>query len=221
MTKPFFIIIGLPRSGTSLVAGILHNSGIKVTKSRIRYDKYNSKGYYEYLPMVNINVLLSKSKTFNNFILAMKNNNIKTIVDEYNHCVDQLIIKDNLNGMKDPRFCFVELLNGFINTMKFRHPTRNVKIILTHRNIISIANSVLHVDPTVSMEKNELISILETFYSNAFDNMRHMGYEYMMVSYERLISDYNESLLNELADFCEIKPNDIAKDFIDRSLKRF
>jgi len=42
-----FIVIGAPRSGTSLVAGILHNNGIKMTPTVISDQRIQPKGYYE------------------------------------------------------------------------------------------------------------------------------------------------------------------------------
>lgn len=91
MKKTCIIVTGMHRSGTSMMAGMLHHCGI-YTGPCIQPDKYNEKGYFEDKAVSEINKKL---------IGDWKDPELKPI--KIVHSFDNY---PNLFFLKDPRFCF-------------------------------------------------------------------------------------------------------------------
>ncbi|MCK4816954.1 hypothetical protein KA005_14390, partial [bacterium] len=49
------IILGMHRSGTSIVANMLHRIGISMGEDLLKSDKFNPNGYYEDADFLGIN----------------------------------------------------------------------------------------------------------------------------------------------------------------------
>ena len=53
--KTILVVTGIPRSGTSLMMQILHDSGLEILTDNLREsDVNNPKGYFEYAPVKGI-----------------------------------------------------------------------------------------------------------------------------------------------------------------------
>lgn len=218
-----YIVTGLPRSGTSATAGVLHHLGIPMLRdSSVRKDRYNKNGYYENLHVINKNVMITGTRTFSQMIKAINNVNLGHKYDVDISLYERPILgmmKDNtIFGFKDPRFCFPDLLVTFIYKLYEYIPRSNIRIFLTYRNPKSIASSLLTLTD-LDIEKRELEESLYQFYRRTFNMVRKTELDYHVVSYESLINNTNATV-NRLARHCNVPVTQSAISFIDKSLQR-
>ena len=232
--KKAFIVTGLPRSGTSAIAGVLHNLGINMLpKNNIRRDQYNSKGYFENIAVVNVNITTTDSRTFKTFVSAMdksnKGHSFKLPTElAYTQCINQMILTNSVFGVKDPRFVLPGLLEGFINTLKDHIDRENIKIILTKRNITSTIKSLKSIrdNDFSSYSDNDLFTILSERWLNTLDMIEDdlgffvCGGNLGIFGYSELVED-PEYTVSEIARFCDVPVTQAALDFVDPDLKRY
>ena len=55
MKKEIIIVLGMHRSGTSLIAGVLHEMGVNMGSNLMKADEYNPKGYFEDIEIYKFN----------------------------------------------------------------------------------------------------------------------------------------------------------------------
>lgn len=139
-----FIVIGAPRSGTSLIAGVLNSNGIDMGDSGAAHMALNPKGYIEDGRFSNINDELIHRANGNVVsppeICAVK----ETLKVERYHFVDRLreVIAIRMTGcvdwgFKDPRTVLAWPLYQSA-WQAFPEP----HLIFTHRNLASNAKSI-------------------------------------------------------------------------------
>lgn len=99
------IIIGMHRSGTSLVSSILHSAGLDVGKQLMdAHETINAKGFYENLDFVRFHEQTLESLGESRFGWTVRND--LRVPDNLKNQVDELIeqnASDKLWGWKDPR----------------------------------------------------------------------------------------------------------------------
>ena len=108
---PVIIVLGMHRSGTSLVASMIHKMGIPMGVSLLEPDEFNPYGYWEDIEIKDLNKALLEAiggnwddfVTRKEILIAMPPflNRMKTIADSRN--------SEDLSkirwGFKDPRTC--------------------------------------------------------------------------------------------------------------------
>ena len=131
------VILGCPRSGTSLVAQLVKSAGFDAdgngTKQLMKPNpKYNPEGYFERLDIVKLNdILLSEINPSYNFLNPPSINDMEvfnTNNEELNKISNELKSYNNW-FIKDSRLCFTLHLYNLqnINVIKVKRNPENIK----------------------------------------------------------------------------------------------
>ena len=97
------VVLGLPRSGTSAVAGTLHRMGVDMGEGHLQVaDDLNSRGYYEDTRWSEIAKWLSGVTYSARFVHHCPASVLKRYADLIAQCET-----NDLWGFKNPRTCFV------------------------------------------------------------------------------------------------------------------
>lgn len=204
MKKTCIIVTGMHRSGTSMMAGILHHCGI-YTGTCIQPDQYNEKGYFEDKAVLEINKKL---------LPDWKNPKLKPMI--INYSFDDY---PDLFFLKDPRFCFTAPI--WIEQFK----EIDFKIIKMIREKQSIIDSLSERDG----ENNwgDIIDLYLESLSNIKIKSKHWKYSIFEFNYELVINNpigFIESIFSMLpsvAHLFEIYDRQKILDFVDRRLKHY
>jgi hypothetical protein len=220
------VVFGLPRSGTSAVAGVLMNLGVYMGIAFTEPDEINPTGYHEGVTFVEPHANATHTKTFWQMVKTSKNvmlGNYYRITNEvakeiYEMNIDSRVSHRRYWGVKDPRFIFPYLLSDFINIAKQRC---TVKLIGTKRPIDHVVNSLSEVVNGKITDDNraDIISYM-SYMDGVKDQMvRDYNGEKMVIHFDSLI-DETEDVVNDIADFIEVSLNQAAIDFIRPDLRR-
>jgi len=121
----FLMIIGMHRSGTSLVTSYLENCGLNLGNNLMPPDEGNPKGYYENLDLYNFQngILLEQ---FGSYFFKRKKVNLEFKPEmrlEAQKILNKIINSDNQIGLKDPRTSM--FLDFWFNIFKNREDRVN------------------------------------------------------------------------------------------------
>lgn len=198
-----FAVIGLHRSGTSTVAGILHKLGVSMGEVLLKPQKSNPKGFYEDVEFLNIHQQ----------ILPKWKEDIINLDLEYIAAYKELIShreKKNIWGVKDPRFCFIfDLFEECLD------PTTELNVINVHRDLPSVAKSMSarQFDFPVA-EALKLCKELQSSKEKFLDKSRG---KIITIDYNMLIRN-KEKEIKKIADFSDLPLNENAVGFVDFNL---
>ena len=125
------MILGVPRSGTSAVAGVLHHLGIDMGNGHLQNgNRWNPRGYFEDLRWQKLNKQITGPR--------YGHRQPATVSERQDAQYKALADLCNVNwlwGMKDPRLCF---------TAQFIWPhLKDVRIVAVMRNPLSAAMSLM------------------------------------------------------------------------------
>ncbi len=96
------IVLGVPRSGTSTVAGTLHRLGVNMGAGHLqRADRLNSRGYYEDMRWQRVNKAIAGSRYTTKYLDEIADHHL----DEYRAVIAKCNTRP-LWGVKSPRVCF-------------------------------------------------------------------------------------------------------------------
>ncbi|HZX14128.1 MAG TPA: sulfotransferase [Thermodesulfobacteriota bacterium] len=128
------IVLGMHRSGTSLIASILHLSGISMGKEFLRPDNGNPGGYFEDLEFLNLNktILTQAEGTWRK---PPSKERISISGSKNKKYIKELVFKRMQNnqkwGWKDPRTSLTgELFLEFLPDIKLIHVIRDENAII-------------------------------------------------------------------------------------------
>lgn len=172
------VVLGMHRSGTSLVASILHHMGVYMGNSFLHEDELNPWGYWEDAEILELNKRIIGSAvddgTWNDFIT------LKQIVaqkETYKEEIKQIVtnrerIKNKIAwGFKDPRTCYtIWAWSDFLPP--------NTKYVIVHRNKEKVVDSLLraHGEGQWSKLYNHYWNHIKAFMSRD-EQFYHIGYE--------------------------------------------
>jgi hypothetical protein len=139
-----FIVLGAPRSGTSLAAGALQACGISMGKDLLEPDSGNPHGYFEDIEFINFHrALLARTEDrseslFDDSTMRERPFNFKPQPEDIKaaqELVDQRIGLNQPWGWKDPRTClflpfWAERLPGAHFILTYKHPLETSASIL-------------------------------------------------------------------------------------------
>lgn len=135
-----FFVLGAPRSGTSLVAGTLHKSGIRMGDKLTPPDLFNPQGYFENLLFTSFNITMLRRLVDIEHLTPYGSERLMLPIKH----IDTLrgLMEQNARharwGIKDPRI--VLLWTAYdAATRGFRD---RVRLIVTHRNPLHNALSI-------------------------------------------------------------------------------
>ncbi len=104
--KPFFIVAGAGRSGTSAVARVLHESGVSMGREMAAASEVNPEGFYEDLDIVALNERILTDLGMNNPWRPERWPSREAVRNAGAAYRDEMsaLARDGVDGWKDPRF---------------------------------------------------------------------------------------------------------------------
>lgn len=221
-----YLVLGMHRSGTSLVSGLLHQSGIIMgTPDNFlpKPNKENPKGFFENFDFRQINdrFLESSGYVVKDWGREFKPQQINLLQRIKMQRQMQKILQEyarqyNKWGWKDPRQMLT--CSQWYKAFKATRLNNKLKIIFVYRNPLSVA---------VSMQKRgnieDLAHGLDVWYlynQTAFDFLKKEQLPCLLFSFENLTQN-TATVMSELSKFVEvaIKP-EIYNQFIEQKLVR-
>ena len=213
------IVLGMHRSGTSTVAGVLHmNKIVMGTYENFwpRPLRQNPKGFYENYEFRKINDLILKNSGYDTKSYTINLPKIRLtpkLIDKTRKILETYFKKYGNWGWKDPRTCLT--INHWVNNINYLGIENQIKIVVVMRKASSVARSLY--------KRNELpinngleIWGLYTEKILSFCNTSKLPVHYC--SFESLL-EYPEETCKNLFHFLNIDydPSIISK-FIDKEI---
>ncbi|MDD5193687.1 MAG: sulfotransferase [Candidatus Nanoarchaeia archaeon] len=222
------IIIGCGRSGTSALAGMLHNSGYNVGNNYIPLRESNPKGFFEDRTVTRINdrILFNsypkKAPFLGCWIMEYKDSNeigwiVRMALNARLFSNDKIkedikeIIKNEPFCYKDPRFCYtVPVWKPFLKNTNFicifREPSITAASMIKQRREYLLMKEI-------SLDFSTAVEIWTLMYQHVLE--KHSPFDnWLFIHYNQL---FTEKGLDRVDKFLGIK---VDRTFIDEKLKR-
>lgn len=152
MQKRWILILGMHRSGTSALSGLLAQCGIEFGKSLLEGNEYNAKGYWEHqeLNVINESIFQELGNSWNNpFNIQEKLNSGWEPSASIKQRMEALLLSSELaeapiSGLKDPRFSlflplwlpiFQKLNHAIDCLIPYRHPQEVAESLFRRNNM--------------------------------------------------------------------------------------
>lgn len=137
------LVLGMHRSGTSLVAQLIHRMGAYMGENLLEANEYNPEGYWESIDLVELHTKML-SFTGNEWYAPTNTVDTSLLLKEFGECAKNLIDEMDAKGMtwcwKDPRM--VLFLDFWQQLLK----DRNVYFVVVVRHPGAVAESLLKRD---------------------------------------------------------------------------
>lgn len=186
------VVVGCFRSGTSAIAGVLHNLGVFMGNKFDESTSHNKSGYWEDLEFKNFHKKMESSS----FAESDRNDYKKLIQSR----------QDNFElwGLKDPLLCL--FIDEFLNNL------HDVKIIVCDREQEKIAQSMCNVLGYQDNYENFLK--LVNFYVDSMNNkISKCKIPFLRVDHETLIQKTSETI-HLICDFLNLEYKQSAFDYV-------
>ena len=216
--KTIYFVLGMHRSGTSALSGVLNIMGLDFGTNLMQGDSNNPKGYYEnnFVYGLNENILKEAQSSWDDYNFDINkistekkefyiNNIIELVNDEFKYS-EKFVVKD-------PRIC---ILFPLWEEACLRQEIE-IKVILPYRNPIEVAQSLKNRN-NFSHEKSLLI------WSKHFFNAEYLSRKYsrIFVFFEDLIKE-QATTAKIISDFTNFEIKEITKNeivqFLDKNIK--
>ncbi|NIQ90668.1 MAG: hypothetical protein GWN93_17270 [Deltaproteobacteria bacterium] len=213
------IVLGIPRSGTSCVAGVLHKLGVNMGQGHFQpIDRFNQRGYFEDLRwrLTNQKITGKGYSTRGLDIESVNSTMRKQWRQIAKECERQVIW-----GVKDPFFCFV---GQFIWPM-----LQEPRIVAVHRNFDASVKSVArHIQSSYRGRYKGGASRIQTRWLTGFERrILEFGGPIYHINYDELVAS-PKGQIHKLADWCfeglSIQPKGSIKkiaQWVTPTLKHF
>ena len=199
------IVLGSPRSGTSMTAGVLSILGVDMGEVR-QPDFENPTGYYEDIEISRlIEDIFKETDPYSDGFHPPSMTLLKKKLVLYRKRAQQIVMrrrkKTNFWGWKVPSLIFIlELLLPYL---------QNPHFVIVVRKPLNIASSMIKYGQRKGYRSIDTIYALRLcafYYSEIFSFLdNHRSFPYIVVAYEDAIED-PKKFVNELASFLQIKP---------------
>lgn len=191
------VVLGMHRSGTSMVAGVLKILGINMGEELEEGNEWNPLGYFENKKFMAINKKITNEKE--GLIINVPTlDEILLKKERFIYKIDQLIKQEEsaLWGWKDPRTSLtIDLFLPFL---------KNPYFIICFRNPLQVAYSLQKRDGTNINEGIELAALYNQRILDFFK--RHKQLKKLYLSYEEIVNN-PEKELDKIIDYLEINPD--------------
>lgn len=220
--KKIIFIIGMHRSGTSLLTKGLETLGVYLGENLMAGDVYNEKGYWEDLDFVNFNDhLLNQIGMKWHSLLPIDDKKLKCLLTKENIQKAENIVKKNLSksdciAFKDPRltilFSFWKIVIEKIGIDPF--------YVIALRNPQAVAMSLIKRDGF------ELSNSLWLWFSYALQSAFYTNVSNSIyVEYDNII-DNTKLQIDRLASFLKLSPESTkiaiySDSFVEKNLNNF
>lgn len=207
------VVLGMHRSGTSLISGLLHNMGIDMGDN-FKAGIENLKGYFEDRDFLKLNCKVLK-EAGGSWRFPPDEKQLQKIINGHINEFKNLIEKKRKKkwGWKEPRT--VLTIDGYMNFL----PERKTKFIIVYRNPITVAKSL-------SRKKKHSVEIIDglkltNFYNRKIDLFieKYKNYDKLFLEYESLLKD-KVSGINMISEFVGVPVDKKNYNFIDNKLDR-
>lgn len=213
------LVLGLPRSGTSAVAGALHHLGIPMGDNLMpALSGVNDRGFYEDVEFVDLHIKLMRAHEDPQILFDVPNPLDEVVLADWQKLIDRRNEKP-IWGMKDPKMCF--LLSYFLA----RCP--NTEIVVVRRPFHECVKSLkplyggMSIDRAATLQARYLYSLdrnLAEIRKKTLPRRSHVE-----IDYHSLLR--NPDQIFQLADSLGFRQpgsdqRAAAVSFIDSSLKR-
>lgn len=215
------IVLGMHRSGTSAISGILHlNNIIMGSKDNFKPKPLpqNPKGFYENYDFRKINDQILKKVNYN---VKSLNYNIPFPLPEKKTEIKMkyLVNKQNLQysnwGWKDPRTCLT--LDHWLDIILKNNNKEDIKIIFTIREPLAVANSLKKRD---KLDIYSGLKLWEVYNRRALTFIESYNLPTFYFFYEKLIENSNY-VISKMFEYLKIDfDKEIISKFIDPKLNR-
>ena len=216
MKQTCILILGMHRSGTSALTGMLSMLDVYLGSELMESNKHNEKGYFENSNFYKINdELLSGINSswedifYNEEKLAKFNNSLELISKLKNIIIEQFNYS-NIFAIKDPRIVYLfPIYKKVLDELNI-----NIKIIIPYRNPIEVARSLTRRD-NFSLEKGMLLWAYHIILAEKFSRK----YQRIFINYENIINN-SEEVINNLSELLELDLHSKYEQNIDQ-INRF
>jgi len=206
-------IIGMHRSGTSMITGILHKCGLELGGNLLMHGKDNPKGHFESREFIRINqeILARNGGRWNSppknihFHSGLKND-MRRFVNKFD--------PQKISGFKDPRVCLT-----FPLWYRVIHP-EPIKAVIVVRPFRAIAQS-LRKRNGFNIGKGERLA--DHYVRSAFRAMNEYDILYVTAVYHRFFKDWRREL-EPILKFTGLKlpvNTNAIDEFVDERLWHF
>lgn len=190
MHQTCILVLGMHRSGTSALTGLLHNLNVFLGSKLQEANKYNQKGYFENEYIVTFNEYLLTKLNSSWDDVFFNSENIGNLVNEEDYKKLENIILQEFNNqtlfaIKDPRICYLfPIYEKVLSKLKI-----NIKIILPLRKPNEVAYSLYKRD-NFNINKSMLLWLNYTIYAELFTRK----YPRCILEFDTLINKPNNTL---------------------------
>ena len=182
------VVLGMHRSGTSLVASLVEAMGFSCGEHPMRPSKDNPNGYWEDELIVDINEKLLHSLGYQccslvwlNLADLRQSKLYEALRQKAVNYLQKLLAKNKKVSLKDPRMCI--LLPFWLDV--FKELDTDIKVVLVKRHVHAIANSLL----TRDQFDNEYASQLIYLHWAAIVRFLPKSYSRILINYEEVRRD--------------------------------
>ncbi|WP_461867522.1 methyltransferase domain-containing protein, partial [Hydrogenobaculum sp.] len=223
MKRTCLMILGMHRSGTSAVGGVLQNLGVSMGRELLQPAFDNPKGFFENENIVfyNESKLLPYFKSswhkLEPLDIEKRLSNIpKDLIEEASRIIEEDYKNLDIFGIKDPRMCILmPFWEKILNDLNIE-----IKCILPYRNPFEVANS-LKVRDGFQTEKGLLLWAKHVLYAEYYSR----NYKRVFIGYDNLLNNSFETieLIEKVLDIRFPTPfekvKDTINDFLEKKLK--
>jgi len=217
------IVLGLPRSGTSMVSGVLHHLGVFMGKEDkfTPPDEWNPLGYFENLEITGLLVRASRTATTRELMEAAASRGVFPVHADISHELERRIraieASHEIWGFKDPRLLLPFFFEAFTALVK-----SDIKLIVTTRGLLRVKESIgaklkktekQSFDETVDLAVNHLALRL-------VDVLGRVPVPVLVVQFDSLIDDPKRKV-REIAEFVGVEVTQKAISFPNPAFRRF
>ena len=216
MTSRCIIVLGIPRSGTSAVAGTLHRMGVDMGDGHFQpVDALNARGYYEDLRWQRIHKALAGIQYTTRFsydIPQLYKKAYRNLVGELSH--------QKLWGFKTPRACFT--LHHV--TPLLEEAGVEMRLVVVRRDFSASVGSIMRHSQIayggrLAMRAEEATALMTHWNAALTLQVQNFDGPIYEVNFESFL-EYPLSTAEDLAQFCGVHGADIlaAIGWLDEGL---
>ncbi|WP_182440223.1 glycosyltransferase domain-containing protein [Colwellia sp. RSH04] len=211
-----YFIVGMHRSGTSAISGVLSEMGVEFGPNLMAASKDNPKGYFENNRVQQLNEKILNESYYSwsdyNFSLDNISEELKDkYIQEAMQIINEEFSKFETFAVKDPRFCILlPIWTSALDSLGI-----SAKFILPFRNPLEVSGSLLKRN-NFTEEKSLLLWATYFLYSEFYSR----NYERVFVSFDELISS-SKKVQDRLLSFIgnSEHPEKLKKGFIEPALR--
>lgn len=192
------VVLGMHKSGTSMIAGILEKLGVNIGKELLGSHWSNPLGHFENVEFLKLNekILKEAGGSWNN---PPEKEKILALRDEFSAEIQKLVEKEESEiwGWKDPRTNLtIELFLPYL---------KNPYFLVCHRDTLAIAKELKERDKMEIREGENLTKVYEERINEFFQKYPEL--KRLDLYYEEVTS-HPEKWLKEIINFLKIKPTE-------------